>query len=230
MELSDGAFEGAKQVWSEAIRLLAAAWPEALAYFAVTVTVWTLIDLQVLGDGLLVPAMIVDFVLAYLLTIGLLTKGGLAPGGLRGTIGGYFLVSLISGLAISFGFILLIVPGVILLVRWLPAYGVVLADGEPGTEALSKSWEATSGKFWPLLVAIFAPMTLLAIPFFTLFYYDLLSIFVDEFSEDYVETPAIYLVVTTMLSGLGSLAVTAIGIASYSLLRDDSASLNKVFE
>ncbi len=230
MELSDDAFEGAKQVWGEAIRLLRAAWPEALAYFAVTVTVWSLIDLQVLGDGLMVPAMIVDLVLAYLLTMGLLTNGGLAPGGLKGNFGGYFPVWLISGFAILFGFILLIIPGIILLVRWLPLYGFVLADGEMSMEALSKSWEATTAKFWPLLLAVLAPMALLAIPFFTLLYSEFSSIFIDEFSEIYVKTPAIYLVMTTICSGLGLLTVTAIGIASYSLLHDGAASLNEVFE
>ncbi len=222
MELSSDAFEGAKQVWSEAIRLLRAAWPEALAYLGVTVTVWALIDLQVIGEGLTSPAMIVDFVLAYLLTIGLLKKGGLAPGGLKGNFGGYFFVSFISGIAVVFGLVLLIIPGFILLVRWLPAFGLVVADGEPSTEALSKSWEATSGKFWPLFVAVLAPIALVAVPLMMLFYY--------EFSADLLETPATYLVITTILSGLGSLAITAIGIASYSLLHDGAASLNEVFE
>ncbi len=218
------------QVWGEAIRLIQAAWLEAFVYLAGTIAVWTLIDLEVLGESMTIPGTVVDVVLAYFLTIGLLAKGGLLANGLKGTFGTYFLVSLVSGIAVLVGLVLLVIPGVILLVRWLPAYGIALGEDASATGALGKSWETTRGVFWTLFLAMVFPILIIAMPFFLGVLEGFSQVTYGDLGQDYEQASTLYLFLTTVLSSFGAMAITAIGIASYSLLRDRSEALNTVFE
>lgn len=65
------------------------------------------------------------------------------------------------GLGVIGGFMLLIVPGVILMVRWLVISQVVVVEGRGGTEALRRSFDLTRGRFWPSLLVLFV-LSLLA--------------------------------------------------------------------
>ena len=61
-------------------------------------------------------------------------------------------------LGIVFGFILLIVPGLILLVRWAMVLPLVIEGRMPAMDTLTESWERTSGYGWPIfgvLVVLF---------------------------------------------------------------------------
>lgn len=58
------------------------------------------------------------------------------------------------GLGVIGGFMLLIVPGVILMVRWLVISQVVVVEGRSGTEALRRSFELTRGRFWPSFLVL----------------------------------------------------------------------------
>ena len=60
-------------------------------------------------------------------------------------------ISILSGLAILLGFVLLIVPGVILLVRYLFGSTVLVVEGRKGTKALGRSWRLAAGHFWKVL-------------------------------------------------------------------------------
>lgn len=65
------------------------------------------------------------------------------------------------GLGVIGGFMLLIVPGVILMVRWLVISQVVVVEGRGGTEALRRSFDLTRGRFWASLLVLFV-LSLLA--------------------------------------------------------------------
>lgn len=65
------------------------------------------------------------------------------------------------GLGVIGGFMLLIVPGVILMVRWLVVSQVVVVEGRSGTEALRRSFELTRGRFWASFLVLFV-LSLLA--------------------------------------------------------------------
>ena len=70
-------------------------------------------------------------------------------------------VSFVSGLAVLFGLVLFIIPGVILLVRWSIAVPIVLSEREGVSAALRESWHRTEGHFWPILglfLVIYVPM------------------------------------------------------------------------
>ncbi|MBI1961698.1 MAG: DUF975 family protein [Parcubacteria group bacterium] len=62
----------------------------------------------------------------------------------------YFLGSLAYGLAVAAGFVLLVIPGIILMVR-LQFYQYLIVDARMGPiEALKASWDITRGSFWNL--------------------------------------------------------------------------------
>ena len=63
----------------------------------------------------------------------------------------YLVASIVVGIAVMVGFILLIIPGLILSVR-LQLYGWAVIDRQAGAfNAISESWEITRGAFWKLI-------------------------------------------------------------------------------
>jgi hypothetical protein len=72
-------------------------------------------------------------------------------------------LSILSGLAIMLGLILLIVPGVYLLVRWSAAVPALIAEEAGVTESLGLSGQAVEGRFWHVLAAILLVWTPFAI-------------------------------------------------------------------
>jgi len=68
----------------------------------------------------------------------------------------YFLASLVSGLIIGVGFLLLIVPGFYLLGRLIPAIPLMVAeDRRNPAEAISRSFEITKGHGWAVFGLLF---------------------------------------------------------------------------
>jgi len=65
----------------------------------------------------------------------------------------YFGLGLLSTLGILVGTVALIVPGVLLFVRWSLSSPILLAADGGVTEAMQRSWAATGPYFWPILVA-----------------------------------------------------------------------------
>lgn len=69
-----------------------------------------------------------------------------------------FLVSLVSTLAMLAGLVLLVIPGLILLLRWAVVYPAMLAEDQGVGGSLRRSWDLTRGH-WPLLLG-FGALTL----------------------------------------------------------------------
>ena len=74
--------------------------------------------------------MLVDGYLVYVLIFLLMAEAGLFAQGKR-------------GLAIIFGLMLLIVPGLVLMARWMPGVCDVLVRNDGAVQAMKQSWEAT---------------------------------------------------------------------------------------
>ena len=69
-------------------------------------------------------------------------------------LGSVLLVSLLVGLAVAGGFILLIVPGIIFLVLFSVSVPVLIVENRRGTAAMSRSWNLAKGHFWHALGVI----------------------------------------------------------------------------
>ena len=70
-----------------------------------------------------------------------------------------------ANIAIGIGLVLLIVPGLILAVRWFVSVPALIGEDLGVFASLSASWEETRGRFWPILGAIlviFVPMVIVA--------------------------------------------------------------------
>jgi hypothetical protein len=60
-------------------------------------------------------------------------------------------ISILYGLAAALGFLALIVPGVIVLVRFAFGSTVLVVEGKKGSGALGRSWRLSQGHFWKVL-------------------------------------------------------------------------------
>lgn len=207
------------QIMDESVRLARAAWQAALAYIAGLTGIGVIVDQMTnLAAANLIFA-VASFALGFVLTVQLLRAGGLAPDGLGGGFGGYFGTSLIGGLGMVLGLLVLVIPGVLLFVRWSPAYGYVLAEGLGVSEGLRKAWDSTAAHFWPLLLALLPPVALnLAAG----------GVYVLG-AEDTGIVPLPFAFLANGVMSVAGVGITAVGIAAYALLRDRSAEMAEVF-
>ncbi|MEL7684209.1 hypothetical protein AAG594_07710 [Citromicrobium bathyomarinum] len=63
-----------------------------------------------------------------------------------GNLLSYVTMSVLAMIGLMIGFVLLVIPGLILLVRWSAANGFLLSGDKGITGALGASWEATDGR------------------------------------------------------------------------------------
>jgi len=129
----------------------------AVAFVAMT-AVGTAADVQA-GSGLFFLANVVVLVMQYWLTATLLDDLGLRLSG-KARFPAFFVLGLVTGLGILVGLVLLIVPGIVLIVRWSIAVPAVIS-GEQGTmDSVAYSWRQTEGKYWSILatfLVLYAP-------------------------------------------------------------------------
>lgn len=69
-------------------------------------------------------------------------------------IGTLILFSILAGIAIGFGFLLLIVPGLILLTIWSVAVPAIVVEGKGVFEAFGRSRELVRGEGWSVFAVI----------------------------------------------------------------------------
>ncbi|NQZ46032.1 MAG: hypothetical protein HRT63_00690, partial [Erythrobacter sp.] len=114
-----------------------------LAYIVVTTALYSAGDILMVEDGLYVLITIVGWALDYLLLRHLMKASAAPSEAPLGGVGGYFALGLVSGVAIIAGLILLIIPGLYLILRWLPAYARLYVHGDGVASALRWSWQET---------------------------------------------------------------------------------------
>ena len=71
----------------------------------------------------------------------------------------FFLLMIGSGVSVAIGFLALIVPGLVLLIRWSVSVPILVGSRETVLSALRLSWSMTRGLFWPI-VFILVPIIL----------------------------------------------------------------------
>ena len=77
--------------------------------------------------------------------------------------GSVLLISILVGLAVAGGFILLIIPGVIFLVMFSVSIPALVVENLRGTDAMSRSWNLVKGSFWHALGVILVAAIITAI-------------------------------------------------------------------
>jgi hypothetical protein len=68
--------------------------------------------------------------------------------------GSVFWISLLVGIIVAVGFILLIIPGIIFLTMLAVAIPALIVENRRGTDALGRSWNLVKGHFWHVLGTI----------------------------------------------------------------------------
>jgi hypothetical protein len=81
----------------------------------------------------------------------------------RPHLGTLVVAGLLAGIGIAFGFVLLIVPGCILLTWWSLIVPVIVLEGKPVGEAFSRSRELVRGHGWTVFGAVIVAVILTAI-------------------------------------------------------------------
>ena len=70
----------------------------------------------------------------------------------------FLLVSLLTGLVVGLGFLLLIIPGIIFAIWFVFSVYTVICEDKKGFKALSRSKELVKGYWWPTAKRVFALM------------------------------------------------------------------------
>ena len=122
----------------------------AITYFSRDMTRVT--DALVLG----IAGIAVGIVAAYLLLEAVIGHMGLRSRTHEDTFLTYCGMSILATLGILGGFILLIIPGLVIIARWMLAGPLVIARGDGAKRALGESWERTRGAEFPILIALLA--------------------------------------------------------------------------
>ena len=160
---------------------------------------------------------VVTIIAAYFLIAQLLqSRGRLKSRETR--IWAYIGMSILSVLGLILGFLLLIVPGIILMVRWSAASGFLIGARSGVTESLGNSWEATRGHSWPIFFTGLVLFLGLAI------FGAVLGGIAGVLGID-----ALTAIVSGAVEALANAIFIAMGIAVYCLVADDSEQTADVF-
>lgn len=129
-------------------------------------------------------------------------------------------IYILTTLGILFGFILLIVPGIIIAIRWLVALPLVIEGRLPAMDTFGESWEMTRGRSWSIFGA--------AVILFILVW--IISAILGGSTLLFGgATTIVGAVVSAIAEGISTVIFAAFAIGAYRLMRDDSEELAEVF-
>lgn len=115
------------------------------------------IDRMGLGPGGDIFPSLVSTFAQFLLTSALLRRAGAHHAwGQPGRAAAFVVTGVVTGLAILFGTLLLILPGLYLYARWLVTMPLVIGEGCGVREAMRRSWRSMAGRVGPAMLAVAA--------------------------------------------------------------------------
>ncbi|MDE2596345.1 MAG: glycerophosphoryl diester phosphodiesterase membrane domain-containing protein [Sphingomonadales bacterium] len=137
--------------------------------------------------------------------------------------GSYIGASILSGLGMILGMLLLILPGVLLMARWSVALPFIIGEGCTATEGMSKSWEATRGSTWSILAMylIFGVLFLVVI--------GVIGFGAFTAARGGEEPGFLFNLGTNFASGLIGMGSTALSVAIYHLISGPRERLSDIF-
>lgn len=169
--------------------------------------------LSVLAAGIL-GIVVQYFFFSYLLA----NRGYSIP---QNRILGYVGFTILYGLGVGLGLILLIIPGLILLTRWAPATGLVVGTNTPVMEAFGESWDMTSGYGWPIFFGYVVLGIAISIA---------AAVVIFPIVGFLGETSIPFYFVSSLTENLLGSIIGAFTIAVFYLLHDSSEQFSEVFE
>jgi hypothetical protein len=146
-------------------------WPLLLAMGVVAAAnsaVQSLVGVGAVAPLIVLAGMVAVFVINLLILRAVLQREGLLVAGTPLRILLYIGVSIAVGLAIGLGFVLLVVPGILIMLRWYLAGMFVLARGSDFGDALDASRDATAGHRPALFGALVIVGLATSLPFIAL--------------------------------------------------------------
>jgi hypothetical protein len=128
------------------------------------------------------------------------------------------MLSLMVAICVGIGLLLLIVPGIILFVRWSLAVPILIDRAVPTADAVALSWAQTAGHFGPILAI------------FTLVYAPGLLLFGASFMSDADAAPNLLtLILSDILLEASLIAGWTCAVAAYSMITEFEP-LSQIFE
>lgn len=198
---------------AEQQRLAARAAGFIAGYVVVASTPYVLLDIYAPEmNAAFAWASLFDWGLGYLMFLAVMNRGGLTAGGTRSGVGTYFVLGIALGIPVLLGLIALVLPGLYLLMRWLPAYSRALMTRDGAIWALGWSWQRTQPWQAPLAMAMLLSLVPTAI--------SVLVPFADMFAYELLGRTGIILisVIGNVAASIGFAGLTVYGVAAYSML------------
>lgn len=170
---------------------------------------------QSLGSNLYqLVAFIVSLLANFWLLREMLRSDGVTGGGFWTYLG----MSIVAGIGVIVGMILLIVPGIFVLVRWSAANGYVVRQGMGAIDSLKASWQATSGHG----LAIFLAGLILVI--------GLIVVSAVLAGITALMSAIVGGIIAVLLNALGGALALAFSVGVYRLVSDGAHEAAAVFE
>lgn len=131
------------------------------AYVVFVSAVYLIVDTTTCLSLAFVPYIgLIVWAVDYVLLVALMQRAGFFKNGKGGGVGTYFVAGLAYGVFVGIGFLLLVLPGLYLMLRWLPFFPDALHTGEIG-EAFKHSWANTLDHQYTLALAVLGPLVLI---------------------------------------------------------------------
>ncbi|WP_108791176.1 glycerophosphoryl diester phosphodiesterase membrane domain-containing protein [Erythrobacter sp. Alg231-14] len=127
-------------------------------------------------------------------------------------------ITILSWLVIGIGFLLLIIPGIIFIVRLTPLLPIVLSQEGPSFDAFGKSWDMTDGRGWSIFGA------------YVILYIALLVVSGIMTGLSALLGPWGMVLAEGFQTLLSSIIFTALSVGAYRLMIDDTQDLSQIFE
>lgn len=161
--------------------------------------------------------MLFGFVVQYLLLEVFLKQVGMLTAGQGRPILAYVGLIIVMFLGTTLGMLLLIVPGVILAVRWSLAGPLLICEKGTVVEAIAKSWDITKGYTVTLLLT----MLLVFIPIFVLLFGAILLL---------GESSLISIIIAQLVGNVSTVAGAVFPVAALDILYSRRGRMTAVFE
>lgn len=216
--VEDGSVNG------EQIRIAQSGVTYLVGYIAVSAAAYSVVDILFFEeDALYFFSSVFVWAVGYVLLVMLMRCSAPNRELLRGGIGGYFGLGIISNFAIGIGFLMLVVPGLYLTMRWLPAFARLSASGDGVIQALSWSWEATASHQKELALALIGPMLTLAM------FVGIIAVQEIYLLEASSLTLSLSFIAMNIFVGIFSAWMQLLGVAVYRMIEREQAAPVDVF-